>query len=182
VEGCVEEPGPEAGEPVNRMRMRHSLAALAVVVLTAGCTEETPDAPTGPDWNPHSALQRAKRVLDMDKTPTALVDSNAPHIASGLDKTLGAAGGKPYRFDVTCDSYDVRRITLTLTRGTTSRSWEVACGAPRQGARLNIPPGAPFTARIAPAKEAQGLILWRLGTLDPTGVQRCADDIAGCAG
>ncbi|MEU9165067.1 hypothetical protein AB0D29_32925 [Streptomyces sp. NPDC048424] len=63
-----------------------------------------------------------------------------------MDKTFEARGAVPYRFDVACDSPDIPKVTVVLTRGT------------------------PVTVAITAAKGdriPEGVVAWKLKTLAP---------------
>ncbi|MFJ2400382.1 hypothetical protein ACIOUE_03700 [Streptomyces xanthochromogenes] len=168
------------------MRIRPALTLLLAVTALAGCSSTSDNSPTrsttSRDWEPDDALQRADRALDTDDTTLTVIDRNAPHVASGMNKTFDTSGNKPYRLDITCDSYEVAHLTLVLTRGQSKHTQDLPCGA-REAQRLNIPAGPAFTATIAPAKAGTtGLIAWRLNTLDPHEVEGCTTVFAPCDG
>lgn len=117
-----------------------------------------------------------------DDTPTRLVESGASHLASGLHESLETGGDKPYRFDIVCDSYEVSKVTLLVTRGTAQRQLDVACKG-TEAVRVNFPAGPPVTVTVAPATgkaTPQGLLVWNLKAIERTGVHGCANDIEGC--
>ncbi|MBW5480923.1 hypothetical protein [Streptomyces bambusae] len=165
------------------MRIPRPVIALAIAAALTGCTStETPPYEPGTEWEPDDALQRAQAALKDADTPTRRFRSGAPHVASGVNETLETSGNKPYRFDIVCDSDDVPKVTLLLTRGTSKRQFDVACtGA--DVLRVNFPAGPPVTVTVAPASgkaEPQGLLVWNLKALEPANVHGCADDIEGC--
>ncbi|MEU2951040.1 hypothetical protein [Streptomyces xanthochromogenes] len=167
------------------MRIRPALALLLAAAALSGCGSTSDNSPTSSttsrEWEPDDALQRADRALDTDDTALTVIDRNAPHVASGMNKTFDTPGSKPYRLDITCDSYEVTHLTLVLIRGQTKHTQDLPCGA-REAQRLNIPTGPPFTAAIAPAKAGTtGLIAWRLNTLDPHEAEGCTNIFAPCA-
>ncbi|MFE3182741.1 hypothetical protein ACFXKR_17995 [Streptomyces violascens] len=167
------------------MRIRPALTVLlAATALVTGCSsagDPSPATTAGREWEPDDALQRADRALDTDENTLIVVDRNAPHVASGMNKTFETVGSKPYRLDITCDSYEVSHLTLVLTRGQTKHTWDLTCGA-REAQRFNIPTGPAFTATVAPAKPGTtGLIVWRLNTLAPQEVEGCPDAFSDCA-
>ncbi|MFJ2596671.1 hypothetical protein [Streptomyces erythrochromogenes] len=157
--------------------------ALAITAALAGCTsDETPPYEPGTEWEPDDALQSAQAILKDDDTPTRLVESGAPHAASGLHETLETSGDKPYRFDIVCDSAEVSKATLVVTRGTSERHFDVACKG-TDAVRVNFPAGTPVTVSVASTTgkpEPQGLLVWNLKTLERADVYGCADDIEGC--
>ncbi|MCX5410288.1 hypothetical protein OHA37_00720 [Streptomyces sp. NBC_00335] len=163
------------------MRIPKLLGLLAVAAALAGCTGQGEEPAPQKVWEPDDALQRAQAAL---KDPSAQrVRFGSPHVASGMDETLETGGDKPYRFDVVCDSSDVRKVTVSFKRGQSTKQTDVACATTtrQQPARVNIPAGGPVTVTIAPQSEdLTGLIVWELRTVDPTKVQGCADDISGC--
>ncbi|MGW4690664.1 hypothetical protein ACWEPM_38105 [Streptomyces sp. NPDC004244] len=156
---------------------------LTILAALAGCTsaEEPPYVP-GTIWEPDDALQRAQAALKDDDTPSQLVLKGAPYVAGGLDKTLETGGTKPYRFDAVCDSTDVPKVTLNLSRGTSRKQFDIDCKGTNV-VRINFPAGAPVTVKIAPATgkpTPMGLVAWYLMTLDPANVHGCTNDIDGC--
>ncbi|GAA4076933.1 hypothetical protein [Streptomyces hundungensis] len=168
------------------MRTRPALALLLAAAALAGCTSTGSGSPTdgaaARGWEPDDALQRADRALDTDDSTLTVIDRNAPHVASGMNATFDAPGSKPYRLDITCDSYEVTHLTLELTRGRSKHTRELPCGA-REAQRLNVPAGPPVTATIIPARTGTtGLIVWRFLTLDQQEVQGCEDALGHCGG
>ncbi|MFD3872260.1 hypothetical protein [Streptomyces sp. NPDC058623] len=163
------------------MRPTRALAVLlATAALAAACTQD--GGSRAGEWEPDDALQRVQRALDADDTDTTLIAEASKFVVSGIDQTLDTPGEKPYRFDMVCDSNSVPTITLTLTRGETTRTFEVRCGG-SQAVRLNVPAGQPFVAKV-PSIDTDpppsGVIVWNLSTLAPPDVQGCPDDIQGC--
>ncbi|MEU9003845.1 hypothetical protein [Streptomyces sp. NPDC048551] len=165
------------------MRIPRPLMALAIAAALAGCTSgESPPYVPGTEWEPDDALQSAQAILKDDDTPTRLVESGASHVASGLRETLETSGDKSYRFDIVCDSDEVSKVTLLVTRGTSKRQFDVACKG-TDAVRVNFPAGTPVTVTVAPATgktEPQGLLVWNLKTLERADVHGCANDIEGC--
>ncbi|MFE9118850.1 hypothetical protein [Streptomyces sp. NPDC007172] len=168
------------------MRTRPALALLLAAAALSGCTSagsgsgSPTDGTTAREWEPDDALQRADRALDADDNTLTVIDRGAPHVASGMNATFEAPGSKPYRLDITCDSYEVGHLTLELTRGRSKHTQELPCGA-REAQRLNIPAGPPVTAAITPAETGTtGLIAWRYLSLDQRQVEGCEDALAHC--
>ncbi|MEW9519139.1 hypothetical protein [Streptomyces tubercidicus] len=179
--------------PLHRLRHLVPLGAAAAFLLS-GCADqakkETPEqgaqktsAPdSGRPWEPDDAMQRAERALDAyddDGSEPRRADSGSAHIASGVHKTFRAPGKRWYRLDITCDTRGVAELTLTLTRGDAEQIYGIGCGD-READQFNIPPGAPFTARVNAVRNGTGLVLWRLNTVSPGDVDGCDDDIDGC--
>ncbi|MFJ9764717.1 hypothetical protein ACIRUY_12930 [Streptomyces erythrochromogenes] len=91
-------------------------------------------------------------------------------------------GDKPYRFDIVCNSAEVSKATLVVTRGRSERKFDVACKG-TDAVRVNFPAGTPVTATVTSTTtkpEPQGLLVWNLKTLERGNVHGCADDIEGC--
>ncbi|WP_405533762.1 hypothetical protein OG592_42675 (plasmid) [Streptomyces avidinii] len=100
-----------------------------------------------------------------------------------MNEKLETSGEKPYRLDVVCDSADVRKVMVSLTREASKKQVDVTCAgtARKLPVRINFPAGPPVTMTVAPASgDSMGLIVWELKTLDPTNVQGCANEIVGC--
>ncbi|MEI5136801.1 hypothetical protein RB199_37085 [Streptomyces libani] len=139
---------------------------------------------SGRPWESDDAMQRAERALDAhdeDGSDPQRSGSGSAHIASGVNKTFQAPGKRWYRLDITCDARGVEELTLTLTRGDAEQAYGIGCGD-READQFNIPPGAPFTARVDTVRSGTGLVLWRLNTIAPDDVNGCDDDIDGCGG
>ncbi len=190
----------------HRLRRLVPLSA-ATALLLSGCADEakkeTPDQGTssvkpsethkeqktsppdsGRPWEPDDAMQRAERALDAhddDGSDPQRAESGSANIASGVNKTFQAPGKRWYRLDITCDTRGVEELTLTLTRGDAEQAYGIGCGD-READQFNIPPGAPFTARVDTVRSGTGLVLWRLNTVSPGDVDGCDDDIDGCGG
>ncbi|WP_406474833.1 hypothetical protein [Streptomyces platensis] len=188
-------------------RPRHLVPlGAALAVLLSGCSGEAEEAPPGqvtasakapktsdapktsaPDrgrtWEPDDALHRAERALDAqdDDSRPKRADSGSAFLADGVRRTFRAPGKRWYRLDLTCDTSGVRDVTLTLTRGSAEQAYGIDCGDP-EADQFNIPPGAPFTARVDAVRSGTGLVLWRLNTVAPDEVDGCEDDIDGCGG
>ncbi|MFC9825503.1 hypothetical protein ACFWG6_33655 [Streptomyces erythrochromogenes] len=155
---------------------------LVAATALAGCTSQE-DPAYEAAWEPDDALQRAQTALKDDNAPAQRVRFGAPHVGSGMNEKLEMSGDNPYRFDVVCDSTDVRKVTVALTRETSKKQVDVTCAgtAHKHPVRLNFPAGPPVTVTVAPAPiDATGLIIWELKTINPSNVQGCADDIVGC--
>ncbi|MYR44080.1 hypothetical protein [Streptomyces sp. SID5910] len=190
------------------MRKRQFLPVyVAMIALLAGCADvkdeandaadqssARPSAPAGRQsepsgdgsraWEPDDAMQRAERALeaasDSDARPE-LVDTGGAFVASGMDKKHQTSGDRPYLLGITCDTDGIGELTLTLSRGPQEQAYGVECGDP-EADQFNIPAGQPFTARVDPVKDGNGLILWRLDTIARDAVEGCDDDIDGCDG
>ncbi|MGW1836114.1 hypothetical protein [Streptomyces sp. BBFR2] len=190
------------------MRLPHtrplSAAVLtALAVLLSGCADGRTDGggsgsgpreSSGPAsepsasaggaraWEPDDALRRAQRALDAaadDGTEAEVADSGTAYIGSGLDKSFPANAGRPYRFEITCDTDGAGELTLTLSRGEEEQPYGVEC-QDREADHFNLPAGKPFTARVAPDQHGTGLLAWRLSAIAPGDVDGCDDDIDGC--
>ncbi|MET9960086.1 hypothetical protein ABZ128_13710 [Streptomyces sp. NPDC006326] len=163
------------------MRITRVLAVLlATAALAVACAPD--DDSRAREWEPDDALQRAQRALDADEADTTEVAEASSYVASGIDRTLDTPGGKPYRFDIACDTDGVSAVTLTVTRGEVKRHLEVRCGD-RQALRVNVPAGPAFAVKIPPIDKEpvpSGLIVWNLNSLEPHDVHGCPDDIRGC--
>ncbi|MET9609942.1 hypothetical protein ABZZ17_33560 [Streptomyces sp. NPDC006512] len=166
------------------MRIRHSLVLiLAAATLVTGCGEKA--TPQG--WEPDDALQRADETLEKNAGEGRVTMRGTGFLAAGLNKDLETGGERPYRFDIACDSEEVPRVSLVVSRdgGSGDRSFDVPCTA-GEVTRLNFPAGNALTAHIEPAPKEDsppaGVISWQLLTLDPKSVEGCADDLSGCAG
>lgn len=86
------------------MRIRHSfLLVLAAATLVTGCGSGGRGA-TPRMWEPDDALQRADKALGEAVGDGRVTMRGTGFLATGLDKTLEAAGEVPYRFDIACDS------------------------------------------------------------------------------
>ncbi|MCF3145302.1 hypothetical protein [Streptomyces platensis] len=153
-------------------------------------TPKTPEAPktsapdSGRPWEPDDAMQRAERALDAydeDGSTAQRADSGSAFLADGVRRTFRATGKRWYRLDLTCDTSGVREVTLTLTRGSAEQAYGIGCGDP-EADQFNIPPGAPFTARVDAVRTGTGLVRWRLNTVAREDVDGCDDDIDGCGG
>ncbi|PBC81553.1 hypothetical protein SAMN05428945_3908 [Streptomyces sp. 2224.1] len=159
--------------------------ATASAKAPATAEEPRTSAPDrGRPWEPDDALQRAERALDAyddDGSRPERAEAGSAHLASGVNKTFQAPGKRWYRLDITCDAAGVDELTLTLTRGSREQAYGIGCGD-READQFNIPPGAPFTARVETVRSVPGLVLWRLNTVAPGDVDGCADDIEGCGG
>ncbi|MEW2418078.1 hypothetical protein AB0953_30875 [Streptomyces sp. NPDC046866] len=165
------------------MRIPKPLLALAIAAALAGCTSnETPAYEPGTEWEPDDALRNAQAILKDDDVPTNRIKSGAPHLASGLNETLQTGGDKPYRFDIVCDSGEVSKVTLVVTRSTSRRQFGVAC-AGTDAVRVNFPAGPPVTVTVPPLAgktKPQGLLVWNLKVLESADVHGCANNIEGC--
>ncbi|MFE5806612.1 hypothetical protein [Streptomyces sp. NPDC056491] len=164
------------------MRIPRLLMLLAAATVLAGCTGQE-DPAYEAVWEPDDALQRAQAALKGDDASARRVRFGAPHVGSGMNERLETSGDNPYRLDVVCDSADVQRVTVVLTREASKKQVEVTCAgtAGKHPARLNFPAGPPVTVTVAAApSDAMGLIVWELKTIDPANVQGCADEIMGC--
>ncbi|WP_073947267.1 hypothetical protein [Streptomyces kebangsaanensis] len=186
------------------MSARHAFTlavVLSVTALTGACTEqqkqsEKPEprdvassapatASPAASWegkeDQEDAMRRATRALTaVEPDGASRVDEGMAGLERGLTKTFTAKGGRPYTFDVACQAPAAHSITLTLQRGESQSEYEVECGD-READQFNIPAGAPFAVRIAPAQRGtDGMILWRLNTIAPADVDDCNDDIQGC--
>ncbi|GAA5615761.1 hypothetical protein Spla01_06978 [Streptomyces platensis] len=159
-------------------------------VTASAKAPKTPEAPktSAPDrgrpWEPDDAMQRAERALDAydeDGSTVQRADSGSAFLADGVRRTFRAPGKRWYRLDLTCDTSGVQEVTLTLTRGSTEQAYGIGCGDP-EADQFNIPPGAPFTARVDAVRTGTGLVLWRLNTVAREDVDGCDDDIDGCGG
>ena len=164
------------------MRIPRLLILLAVATALAGCTsQEDPAYEAG--WEPDDALQRAQAVLKDDEASAQRVRFGSPHVGSGMNEKLETSGDNAYRFDVVCDSADVRKITVSLTREASKKQVDVTCAGTsrKQPTHINFPAGPPVTVTVVPASgDLMGLIVWELKTVDPANVQGCADEIVGC--
>ncbi|MFF3545331.1 hypothetical protein ACFYXD_26190 [Streptomyces platensis] len=118
---------------------------------------------------------------DDDGSDPQRAASGSAHLASGVNKTFQASGKRWYRLDITCDTRGVAELSLTLTRGDAEQAYGIGCGD-RAADQFNIPPGAPFTARVDAVRSGTGLVLWRLNTVSPDDLDGCDDDIDGCGG
>ncbi|MFE3559464.1 hypothetical protein ACFXKW_32110 [Streptomyces sp. NPDC059193] len=165
------------------MRIPKLLVLLAVATALAGCTGQGEDPAPEAVWEPDDALQRAQAALKDDHASAQRVRFGSPHVGSGVNEKLETSGDKPYRLDLVCDSTDVRKVTVSLTREASKKQVDVTCAgtARKLPVRINFPAGPPVTMTVAPASgDPMGLIVWELKTLDPTKVQGCADEIVGC--
>ncbi|MFE7185766.1 hypothetical protein [Streptomyces erythrochromogenes] len=100
-----------------------------------------------------------------------------------MNEKLETSVGNAYRFDVVCDSTNVRKVTIFLTREASKKQVDVSCSGTsrKQPTRINFPAGPPVTVTVAPASgDLMGLIVWELKTVAPANVQGCADEIVGC--
>ncbi|MCG7523260.1 hypothetical protein MHW47_02165 [Streptomyces sp. OfavH-34-F] len=133
-------------------------------------------------WEPDDAMRRAERALgaasDSDARPE-LVDTASTFVASGMDRKHTAHGDRPYLLSITCDTYGIEELTLTLSRGDQEQAYGIGCGD-READRFSIPAGESFTAQVDPVENGTGLILWRLDTIARDAVEGCDDDIDGC--
>lgn len=170
------------------MRIRHPfLLVLAAATLVTGCGSGGQEA-TPRMWEPDDALQRADKALGEAVGDGRVTMRGTGFLATGLDKTLEAAGEGPYRFDVACDSEERPRVKLVLSRegGAGDRSFDVSCGTVGEVTRLNLPAGTALTAHIEPTRQDDsppaGVLSWQLLTVDPQAVEGCADALAGCSG
>ncbi|ROQ89027.1 hypothetical protein EDE04_7426 [Streptomyces sp. 2132.2] len=166
------------------MRIPRLLILLAVTAALAGCTGQENPANEA-EWEPDDGLQRAQAALKDEDTSARRLKWGAPHVGSGIHETLETSGDRPYRFNVVCDSPDVPRLAVTLTRGASKKQADVTCSASshKQVVRISFPAGEPVTVTVEPATgepTPMGLIAWDLKTVDPTNVQGCADEIDGC--
>ncbi|MFD8978899.1 hypothetical protein [Streptomyces sp. NPDC059564] len=165
------------------MRIPKLLVLLAVATALAGCTGQGEDPAPEAVWEPDDALQRAQAALKDDHASARRVRFGSPHVGSGMNEKLETSGEKPYRLDVVCDSTDVRKVTVSLTREPSKKEVDVTCAgtARKLPVHINFPAGPPVTMTVAPASgDPMGLIVWELKTLDPTNVQGCANEIVGC--
>ncbi|MFJ3883180.1 hypothetical protein ACIPW5_37750 [Streptomyces sp. NPDC090077] len=170
------------------MRIRHSfLLVLAAATLVTGCATGGQEA-TPRMWEPDDALQRADKALGEGVGNGRVAMRGTSFLASGMDKTLETAGEGPYRLDIACDSEESPRVKLVLSRdqGPGERSFDVSCGTVGEVTRLNFPAGTALTAHIEPTPQDDsppaGVLSWQLLTVDPQGVEGCADALAGCSG
>ncbi|OKK16283.1 hypothetical protein AMK16_26910 [Streptomyces sp. CB00455] len=165
------------------MRIPKLLVLLAVATALAGCTGQGVDPAPEAVSEPDDALQSAQAALKDDHASAQRVRFGSPHVGSGMNEKLETSGEKPYRLDIVCDSTDVRKVTVSITREASKKQVDVTCAgtARKLPARITFPAGPPVTMTAAPASgDPMGLIVWELNTLDPTKVQGCANEIVGC--
>ncbi|MCQ9130137.1 hypothetical protein [Streptomyces hilarionis] len=160
---------------------------LALTAVTGGCARSGDDggpAPaSSPGWEgkeePEKAMRRAGRALDAVEPEGAdRLDSGTADVGRGLDRTFAGTDGAARSLALACQASAPHTLTVTLRRGSWRDVREMRCGD-REGVLFDVPAGAAFTVRIAPAR-LDGLVLWRLHAVAPGEADACADDVTEC--